>query len=76
MFDFYIIMLASSRLHATKYSYLYFYNRYSNPNNVLHKSKFEPVAAYNYRQESRNIEELESIKDDTDELHMESLTIR
>ncbi|XP_065219810.1 protein fem-1 homolog B-like isoform X2 [Planococcus citri] len=50
--------------------------RYLDSNNVLQKPKFEPVAAYNNRQECQNMEELEIIKNNADELHMESLTIR
>lgn len=50
--------------------------RHLDPENVIRKPVFEPIEAYNYREESRTLEDLEKIKNNADELHMESLTVR
>ncbi|XKL64612.1 hypothetical protein PGB90_004698 [Kerria lacca] len=50
--------------------------RYLDKHNVILKPKFDPIPAYNYRKECQTLAELEIIKHNPDELHMESLTIR
>ena len=50
--------------------------RLSDPGCIVEKPFIEPIAAYDFHQESRTLEELEQIQFDTDALHMESLVIR
>ena len=42
----------------------------------MEKPQYEPIAAYNYRRECRILADLELIRNNQDELHMESLAIR
>lgn len=52
------------------------YVRFSDPNNIIRKKRSEPVSAYENWRECENLQQLESIKDDSNSLHMESLVIR
>jgi hypothetical protein len=50
--------------------------RYLNTDDIIEKPLHEPIAAYKYRAECRTLADLELIRNNEDELHMESLTIR
>ncbi|KAK0096358.1 hypothetical protein PV326_005706 [Microctonus aethiopoides] len=50
--------------------------RYSDPSNIIRKRLNDPVPAYENWRESETLERLESIKNDHNAIHMESLAIR
>jgi len=61
-------------------AYLYLYRamkeRVKDPNNVIEKPFIDPNEAYDNWHETRSLEALESIRYDSNALHMESLSIR
>ncbi|XP_011506514.1 PREDICTED: protein fem-1 homolog B [Ceratosolen solmsi marchali] len=50
--------------------------RFSDPNNIIYKVPNEPIPAYENWRETESIERLESIRNNQNAIHMESLTIR
>ncbi|XP_051154335.1 protein fem-1 homolog B-like [Leptopilina boulardi] len=66
--------------YCLRWAYLYLLKamdlRFSDPNNIIRKKRSEPVSAYENWRECENLQQLESIKDDSNSLHMESLVIR
>lgn len=50
--------------------------RYSDPNDIVYKELGETVKAYENWKECDTLEKLESIKNNPNALHMESLAIR
>lgn len=50
--------------------------RYSDTNNIVHKQLSPTVKAYENWRECETLERLESIKDNPNAIHMESLVIR
>ncbi|XP_015127135.1 protein fem-1 homolog B [Diachasma alloeum] len=63
---------------TTAYKYLHkaMKMRYSDPSNINRKEVAEPVHAYENWRESETLERLESLKNDANAIHMESLAIR
>lgn len=61
---------------AYKYLYRTMEMRYSDPNNIIRKTRIPPVPAYENWVECETLEELEAIKNNPNALHMEALTIR
>ncbi|XP_063980650.1 protein fem-1 homolog B isoform X2 [Diachasmimorpha longicaudata] len=63
---------------STAYTYLHkaMEMRYSDSANIIRKQVAEPVPAYENWRESETLERLESLKNDANALHMESLAIR
>lgn len=51
-------------------------SRYSDTNNIVYKQLGPVVKAYENWRESETLERLESIKDNSNAIHMESLVIR
>lgn len=68
--DWYNLTLAYRYLHKAMEL------RYSDPNNIIHKELGETVKAYENWKECDTLEKLESIKNNHNALHMESLAIR
>ncbi|XP_038179943.1 LOW QUALITY PROTEIN: protein fem-1 homolog B [Arvicola amphibius] len=58
------------------YLYLAMLERFQDGNNILEKEVLPPIHAYGNRTECRNPQELESIRQDRDALHMEGLIVR
>lgn len=50
--------------------------RYSDPDNPIRKKLISPIPAYENWVETQTIQELEAIRNNSNSLHMESLTIR
>ncbi|XP_033107020.1 protein fem-1 homolog B-like [Anneissia japonica] len=63
---------------AKTYHYLYLalLERTCDPNNLFLKHIQTPISAYGYQKEAQTLEELKSLKFDTDKLHMEALIVR
>lgn len=61
---------------AYKYLYKAMELRYSDTNNIVHKQLSPTVKAYENWRECETLERLESIKDNPNAIHMESLVIR
>uniref|UniRef100_A0A8C5MU35 Protein fem-1 homolog B n=1 Tax=Leptobrachium leishanense TaxID=445787 RepID=A0A8C5MU35_9ANUR len=59
-----------------QYLYLAMLERFRDPANVLHKKVLPPVEAYGMRTECCTPRELDTIRHDTDALHMEGLIVR
>ncbi|KAL0601440.1 Protein fem-1-like protein B [Plecturocebus cupreus] len=58
------------------YLYLAMLERFQDGDNILEKEVLPPIHAYGNRTECRNPQELESIRQDRDALHMEGLIVR
>lgn len=56
--------------------FLYVSSRYSDINNIVYKQLGPTVKAYENWRECETLERLESIKDNPNAIHMESLVIR
>lgn len=63
-------------IKAYKYLYKAMELRYSDTNNIVYKQLGPVVKAYENWRESETLERLESIKDNSNAIHMESLVIR
>lgn len=61
---------------AYKYLHKAMELRYSDPDNVIRKKLGKPIKAYENWRESETLERLESIKNNQNAIHMESLAIR
>jgi len=61
-------------IHISKVKFVVF--RYEDPKNIIKKAKIDPIPAYECWTESQNVDQLDGIKEDSNGLHMESLTIR
>ncbi|XP_053596423.1 protein fem-1 homolog B-like isoform X1 [Microplitis demolitor] len=61
---------------AYKYLHKAMELRYADPTNIIRKKLNEPVSAYDNWRESETMQRLESIKNDANAIHMESLAIR
>lgn len=61
---------------AYKYLHLAMKLRYSDTNNIIHKKLGSPIKAYENWRECETLERLESIKNNPNAIHMESLAIR
>lgn len=68
--DSYNLDLSFSYLHRAMKS------RFEDPENILMKPTSVPIEAYEYWIETKTISELESIQNDSNAVHMESLVIR
>ncbi|XP_024939471.1 protein fem-1 homolog B isoform X2 [Cephus cinctus] len=68
--DNYCIIRAYKYLHAAMEL------RFSDPNNIIPKKVDEPISAYENWRECETLERLESIKNNHNAIHMESLAIR
>ncbi|CAB0035738.1 unnamed protein product [Trichogramma brassicae] len=68
--DFYCLQKAYVNLHKAMTL------RYCDPDNIIRKVPSKPIPAYENWLESETVERLESIKNNQNAIHMESLTIR
>ncbi|CAG9766351.1 unnamed protein product [Ceutorhynchus assimilis] len=63
-------------INAYKYLHQSMALRFNDPNNVISKPIYPPIPAYGNWIETQNMAELEALKENSNGLHMESLTIR
>ncbi|MCL4141303.1 UNVERIFIED_CONTAM: hypothetical protein GTU68_045574 [Idotea baltica] len=61
---------------ASMYLMLGMQERFSDPSNIIYKPETRPIPAYDNRLECERVEELQTIQNNSAELHMESLVIR
>ena len=63
-------------LFLSCYTSSFLQSRFEDPENILMKPTSVPIEAYEYWIETKTISELESIQNDSNAVHMESLVIR